>query len=151
MIEESFVSFEIAEMLKEKGFDEPCHCYYNTNSLSIYPVYGAKEDYTNSDFEEDVYVCYSAPTQQMACRWLREVHNIHVCPEYKPFFQERPKKLYHHWCNKIIGIGRSFNRGINEVDVLDSDYFYFRSCKTYHDSFEDACMECIEFALRNLI
>ena len=30
MITEDYVSFEVAKMLKEKGFNEPCHATYDT-------------------------------------------------------------------------------------------------------------------------
>ena len=144
MIREQYVSFEVAKLLKEKGFDEPCQYFYKFCSNEIY----RGTLFTNTQIGDKFY---NAPTQQMAMRWLREVHHIHVCPEYKAFFQERPKKIYHHWCNKIIGIDRYFKQGIQDLVKLDSDYFFFRSCKTYHDSFEDACEECIEFSLKNLI
>ena len=130
MINEQYVSSEVVRLLKEKGFKYAGFRYI--------------------DFEGEV-IEQTIPTQQTVMRWLREVHHIHVCPEYKAFFQERPKKVYHHWCNKIVGIGRCFKHGIQDLDKLDSDYFYFRSCKTYHDTYENACEECIEFALRNLI
>ena len=53
MIEESYVSFETAKMLKEAGFDVPCRGGYHVNRFR-----------------------YEAPTQALAARWLREVHRI---------------------------------------------------------------------------
>lgn len=53
MIEEDYVSFETAKLLKEKGFDEECQKYYG--------------DYK-----------YPCPTLQMAVKWLREVHHWHI-------------------------------------------------------------------------
>ena len=102
MINEQYVSSEVVRLLKEKGFKYAGFRYI--------------------DFEGEV-IEQTIPTQQTVMRWLREVHHIHVCPEYKAFFQERPKKVYHHWCNKIVGIGRCFKHGIQDLDKLDSDYF----------------------------
>lgn len=65
MIKEAYVSFEIAKLLKEKGFDWDC-----------YAIYGkSKEDFhTNTDkaFNNGGLRVISAPTHQMACAWLRE-------------------------------------------------------------------------------
>ena len=66
MIEESYVSFETARLLKEAGFDVPCDNYYD------------KDGFFRGDFK--AYMC---PTQALAARWLREVHGIHVFPVYQ--------------------------------------------------------------------
>lgn len=55
MIEEQFVSFETAKLLKEAGFDIPCRGGYHVNRFR-----------------------YEAPTQALAARWMREVHKLHV-------------------------------------------------------------------------
>ena len=66
MIEETYVSFETAKLLKEKGFGE-CSTSYISEDGDIFPTPLVKR-------KEH----YPAPTQQMAMRWLREVHNLHV-------------------------------------------------------------------------
>ena len=63
MIEESYVSFDTARMLKEAGFDVPCRAGYHANRFR-----------------------YEAPTQALAARWLREVHGIHIFCNY--FFED---------------------------------------------------------------
>ena len=69
MIEEQFVSFETARMLKEAGFDEPCSfCYSPCKDIR------RKNYKRNSDLVKG----YSRPTQALAARWLREVHRISV-------------------------------------------------------------------------
>jgi hypothetical protein len=69
-IKEDYVSFEVAKLLKEKGFDEPCRSLYEEKILCVNTVC----DYFNSELSS--YVC--APTHQMAMKWLREVHNIFI-------------------------------------------------------------------------
>lgn len=69
-ITEDFVSFEIAKLLKEKGFDEPCRSVYEEKILRVNTMC----DYFNSELSS--YVC--APTLQMAMKWLREVHKIDI-------------------------------------------------------------------------
>jgi hypothetical protein len=72
MIKEEYVSFETAKLLKEKGFDEECMCYYDDegdfNSHAINP------SFINHEFSS----YFTAPTQQMAMRWLRENHGIFI-------------------------------------------------------------------------
>lgn len=55
MIEESYVSFETARMLKEAGFEADCGFIMDDDGKRLY-----------------------RPTQSLAARWLREVHNIDV-------------------------------------------------------------------------
>ena len=66
MITEDYVSFETAKLLKEKGFDEECIYVYR---------HDGSEDIWDADKEE---IACQKPTLQMAMKWLREVHNIHI-------------------------------------------------------------------------
>lgn len=73
MIEETFVNFEVAQLLKVKGFDELCSCRYFIN--------GAKTEahqYLHRNTDSDMRGRCTAPTQQRVLKWLREVHNIHI-------------------------------------------------------------------------
>ena len=68
MITEAYVSFEVAKLLKEKGFDEPTWTRYEDDNEVIF---GDKYDWNNSPMGQ-----ISAPTHQMAIAWLREEKNI---------------------------------------------------------------------------
>ena len=59
MIEESYVSFDTAKMLKEAGFDLKCNRWYDT--------FGTPKG---------IYKAFQCPTQSLAARWLREAHGI---------------------------------------------------------------------------
>ena len=61
MLKEDYVSFEVAKLLKEKGFDGEIHTTFD------------KEGYTRPSI-----------THQMAMKWLREEKNIIIViqPEY---------------------------------------------------------------------
>lgn len=74
MITEDYVSFEIAELFRERGFDAECSGTYSTvdKELSI----SSECPYSN-DLNDDMFI--AAPTLQMAMKWLREVHKIDVC------------------------------------------------------------------------
>jgi len=82
MIKEDYVNFETAKLLKEKGFDEECSCFYNNID---YGTPGLEVDgqlyYKNSALDD---LEYAAPTLQMAMKWLREKYNIHIEPRYFP-------------------------------------------------------------------
>lgn len=67
MITEDYVSFETAKLLKEKGFDEYCGYYNSDGEYWEYRVYNHRGEY---------YI--SAPTLQMAMKWLREKHHLHI-------------------------------------------------------------------------
>ncbi len=68
MITEDYVSYEIAKLLKEKGFNEPCFYYYKDGVLMFSPILKGRNSYQTDT--------YSAPTHQMAMKWLRIEHNI---------------------------------------------------------------------------
>lgn len=65
---EDYVNFELAKLLKEKGFDEDTICVYIGRYLLI------KGEDTISNATDMPII--PAPTLQMAMKYLREVHNI---------------------------------------------------------------------------
>ena len=74
MITENYVSYEVAKLLKDKGFDGVCRYYYpdcHTNLVS----YVDCRQYNIFNNESCI-----APTHQMACKWLREEHNLFIFP-----------------------------------------------------------------------
>lgn len=70
-ITEDYVSYETAQLLKEKGFDESVNRFYeiSTGKPSL-----VKSEYCRNSFTTS----YSAPTLQMTLKWLREIHKIHI-------------------------------------------------------------------------
>ena len=123
MVTEDYVSFETAKLLKEKGFDEYCGYYDRNGEYWDYRVYNHRgEDYI------------SAPTLQMAMKWLREVQNLVVNPAG-------------HYVNGKL---QSW-----EVDI------YFLDCGVdatinamghiYGKTYECACENGIKYCLENLV
>ena len=131
MIKEDYVSFEIAKLLKEKGFDEPCECFYDTEHNDISIVNGWM-DTSNSLLEEREFLCYSAPTLQMAMKWLREMYDIHVVPR---------KDFFNGTYTGMIYDGRREN-------VFDKDDYI---ALVGYETYEQACEDCIKYCLENLI
>lgn len=78
-MKETYVTFKTAKLLKEKGFDWECLARYDkpilSNNVSIFIEANAIDwnmYYYGSDYK------FSAPTQQMAMRWLRKEHGLFI-------------------------------------------------------------------------
>ena len=80
MITEDYVSFDTAKLLKEKGFDESCYREYHETDNGY--EFGFSAGQTNSmwddEFEHFGVQNYAAPTIQMAMKWLRKKHDLHI-------------------------------------------------------------------------
>lgn len=128
MITEDYVSFETAKLLKEKGFDEYCGYYSSDGEYCGYCVYNHRgEDYI------------SAPTLQMAKKWLREVHNIHINIDIH----------YLHFANQngwMYIITKILENGIDYIDSEGDE-----NDKYFYSTYEEACETAIKYCLENLI
>ena len=77
---ESYVSLEVAKLLKKLGFKWGCRAAWDLtfpnepylNYAAVYPT----------DFNNDVDDILYAPTLSVAQRWLREEKNHHVCVSF---------------------------------------------------------------------
>ena len=125
MIEEAYVSFEVAKLLKEKGFDEYCRYFYdcetpNTGYLSN-KRYG--EDIHNSKVYDGRNLA-ACPTHQMAMGWLRETYGIDIVIEISdPSVKDRK-----YYCMIWDGNNNSY--------ILDL-------FNTYEDAVEAALKYCL--------
>jgi hypothetical protein len=72
MITEDYCSYEVAKLLKNKGFDEECIGAYSETNHTITKF---EPNVKNSEVGP---LMYSAPTHQMAMKWLREVYGIFI-------------------------------------------------------------------------
>lgn len=159
MITENYVSFEIAKLLKEKGFDEGCSFVVNATSKGVMPVSWPT---TNSEIEDDNADLIALPTLQMAMKWLREC-NIDIdidahcgmlgikcyvayVSTYKPYKLTDTDKE----CGlteddvKHRQVQSKFNTRIPSKDELIPAHEYF-------ESYEEACEAGLKYALENLI
>ena len=121
MITEDYVSFEAAKLLKDKGFECATHYYYDKDGdllFSAWSIGAGKNE------------C-SAPTLQMAMKWLREVHNIHIAVIV----------AYHH-------IPRRYETHIMKLENIDD---FILHPQVDFDSYEEACEAAIKYCLENLI
>lgn len=140
----NIVNYEIAKKLKEKGFREECLLHYTdtgslfSNSIDTYDRPNQELDY--SDFQK----CFNngnsiglvdAPTISQVLKWLRDIKGLHIeiflcIREYSYFIKSIDKidenGLFHEWLNE---------------DTTDEE----------HDSYEQAALAGIEYAIDNLI
>lgn len=107
MIEESYVSFDTSRMLKEAGFDVPCNSYYELEDGEIV----RKDSIGSSDYNAYEDTVCSRPTQELAARWLREVHDTFVKMERVGSFDGKEFRFY--WSFSIISVSTARLKSIS--------------------------------------
>lgn len=75
-MEEQLISFEVAKLAKKKGYILGCNYWYNFSGL-LCGKFENPHIPANGKFPS-----YSAPTQSLLQKWLREVHDIFVFVAY---------------------------------------------------------------------
>ena len=132
-MKEDYVSFEVAKLLKEKGFNADTEhdmwyvvekfstgCHWNSCTYKV-------GDITR---EYDEKCCITMPTLQMAMKWLREVHHLHIIPEISDVSRLNPQYYVVIWLTTPK----------RESYMLE-----------LFDSYEEAVEEGIKYCLENLI
>ncbi len=134
-MKEPYVSFKIAKLLKEKGFDWFTFGYYTMDDYDSPPYFGIENlcaDNWNGEAEEVNDLWFSAPTQQMALRWLKEIHGLWIitmpCKNGDCYF-EIYKRYGKIWKNNVY-------------DHMEYENF---------DEPENAVEEALEYCLINMI
>ena len=142
MVEEEYVSFETAKLLKEKGFDERTEFLYEKSKTFNNGNHKLIESYSLN--KELLPECYSAPTQSLVMRWLRETQKIVIC----------------------INMLNENHKGNNDYTNPDRWWYYFdivnnkgvfreelqpEPLSNEYDSYEEACEAAIQYCLKNLI
>jgi len=126
MIQEDYVSFEISKLLKKKGFDVKCeYCYAEFNKDDI-EVIGLSPAKCAQSLKEDRYPYI---TLQMAMKWLREVHMLHI------------------WIGHAAGEGLPWYYEIHGISDGKVKHIGGIECGSY----EVACESAIKYCLENLI
>lgn len=115
MIEESFVTFDTAKMLKEIGFNIPVNTSYSEDGSSEYNIFPDNFNKLQGKF--------SRPTQALAARWLREIYKLHICVDFN----------HKGWYFIIYDV--------TEQDRLDSCYFYNLG---YEEALEEGLKEALK-------
>jgi len=126
MITEDYVSYKVAKILKEKGFDIECtNAYYN----------GILTDYTMYGFCIDGEFIF-APTHQMVMKWLREVYGKHCYIGYDIDLE---------WYFQIVDLKETV-----EYDHHEAKYYHSEN-ETNFKTYEEAVEAALKYSLINLI
>lgn len=134
MITEDYVSFETAKLLKEKGFDENCSRSYVKDKLAV--SQGFNNSYYTTMYSDASYRPVSAPTLQMAMKWLRENFNMDPVPYATSigwYFE-----VFDLTQRDITGCALLYQVGIPSKEKMLETY-------------EEACEAGIMYCLENLI
>lgn len=75
---EYYVSLEVAKLLKEAGFDWKCRGIYVLDSENDPEYVFSTANFKNTSKEIEGYIRLSAPTLEVAQRWLRETQKYQV-------------------------------------------------------------------------
>lgn len=110
MITEDYVSFEVAKLLKEKGFDGECDLFGRTDEPELIIREAAKIAYNQGIDDE----CVIIPTHQMAMKWLREKHKITIGTLFK---RDRIYYEIHQNNEFVLGIdtSKSYEKACEEA------------------------------------
>ena len=129
MITEDYVSYEIAKLLKNKGFDEAKNRYYNAQCNQIRTVSDTfMWHWNNEEFMKRVLMegAIAIPTLQMTMKWLREVHHIFLS------IQQHMDMSY-VWYAYMDGVPKGCDR------------------ESHNNTYEAACEAAIKYCLEKLI
>lgn len=130
MVTEDYVSFEVAKLLKEKGFQAKCTACYSSDPSHTFELISGRINYCNPRFRKYKSIPpYNAPTIQMALKWLREVHNLYI-------------NIFVTWKDKISHYQWSID------NLITQDTIYDTPCL---EKYEEACNTAIKHCLENLI
>lgn len=126
---ESYVSFEIAKLLKEKGFEEcPLYRYDDCGQLWV-----------QGGYNKTIKWHFPAPTLQMTLKWLRK-NNFHIIVDIEVDYDEdeRGMKWYHKptWDWIVYRID-------DRKQMSDNGDLY--------STYEEACEAAIKYCLENLL
>lgn len=115
MIKEAYVSFELAKLLKEKGFEGHCEEYYDGEGLLWYLPF---------------------PTHQMVMAWLREVYQYHITVNFSSYLYGNSP--FYWFIDKMENTKRE--RTEIATSTSGGDYTY----KSYEEACEAAIKYCLE-------
>ena len=135
MLIEDYVSFETAKLLKEKGFDVETCTYWDLTITTKTPKIGTSLTPKNWNYKWNIFLLpISAPTLQMAMKWLREVHKLGISPS--TYTNIIGSNTTHVYGTTIVNL--------NTYEIVTSD------CMA-RDTYNEACEAAIKYCLENLI
>jgi hypothetical protein len=137
MTQEAYCSFEVAKLLKGKGFLQDVNLRMIQN-LSYYDNIGLCHNLSKyyDSLIQDKIDFVIAPTHQMACAWLRE-RNIGIVPEIHT--TQDPKNYY--WSACIFYLNKPW-------DIL---HYVSEPSKNVIDGYNGVIEQALKYSLEKLI
>ena len=129
MITEDYCSYEVSKLLKEKGFYQDCYSYpvYWMNGKNPVLSFEGNDDFPYEQNE----AC--APSQSVAMKWLREVHNIYIM------------------IDKDFATTNGWHYFITTKDMWENNVDKSVQQESNNYTYEEACEASIKYCLENLI
>lgn len=132
-MEDKLIEYSTAKLAKEKGFNEECYFTYAKMSKE-YCIFKSEYPITNSEIDKYIY---SAPTQSLLQRWLREIHDIHIIT--KPYIESLGKKEITGYYIPTIC-----------TSSLDEHIEFYDNYSTYEEALEMGLQEALKLIPNNL-
>jgi len=135
-MKEELIAFDTAKLAKEKGFNIPCNDFYdlydNPNNKNL--SYSLKDNWND-------YKSYSAPTQSLLQKWLREHVEIEIY--VRPSFKTLDKYIvcYMKWRDDRKFRQQYFIIPLNDNSVPEGTHQDFNS---YEDALEAGLYEALK-------
>ena len=123
MVTEDYVSFEIAKLLKENGFEGRMHTFYTEEGTEMESAYVVPSNF---------FPIYR-PTLQMAMKWLRDAHKIGVFPSTYAFMVGKNGSAKHVYGTTIVNL--------ETYELMTNDLM---PMPTYEEATEAAIKYCLE-------
>lgn len=133
-ITEDYVSFEVAKLLKEKGFITPCKWLYCKNG-----TFG----HISSLWDKEMF---PAPTLQMAMKWLREKYQLLISVDASPIYGKVKDEKGGNTCGLLYWHYMASGEWMNDKYNPQQKAFVV-SEKSYEQAVETA----LKYVLENLI
>lgn len=128
MVTEDYVSYEIAKLLKEKGFDWNTDKQFNSDKIV--------GDYNITDRSRYPERYLDAPTLQMVMKWLRSNFNLNPVPY----------ALSLGWAFDVFDLSDRDITGCKKLYSMD-----FPTKNACYETYEEAAEAAIKYCLENLI
>lgn len=144
MLKEDYCSYEVAKLLKEKGFLKGIDLR-TTQNLSFYDNIGLTHNLNKwyDSLIQDKIDFIVAPTLQMAMKWLREIYHLEINISFGFPFIDGKQHYKYFW-----SIVRVCDNHL-EYPMDDPESAFYN--EEMADSYEDTVEAALEYTLENLI
>ncbi len=150
-IKPTYVTFEQAKWLKEKGFDIQCLRFYTKPNSKMFGIDEHYRNYPIKNISKKLYTIgehavlnienvFFAPEQHVVVEWLRVNYGINVLPIESYTY---PDEIKNRWKYQIINKQEKDRDIFNKKFFIESDYEFQLPQEAYSAAFD--------YILNNLI